>query len=182
MQLIFALQSCRGTSTLPYGAKQDGHSMNMLPLRLVYSEKATLPIGRHVFHAGKYRGMRERLLQAGAFTESDFISAPPCEDEDVLLVHTQLWVEKLKHGTLSTREELELEVPYSKELVEAFWHMAGGSIVAARAGAAQSLLRPHWRRLPPCLRRSRGRLLPDQRRGGCHPLHAARRPHSRAPW
>jgi acetoin utilization deacetylase AcuC-like enzyme len=106
--------------------------MNMLPLRLVYSEKATLPIGAHIFHAGKYRGMRERLLQAGAFTENDFITSPPCEDEDVLLVHTKLWVEKLKRGTLSTREELELEVPYSKELVEAFWYVTGGSIVAAR--------------------------------------------------
>lgn len=106
--------------------------MNMLPLRLVYSEKATLPIGAHIFHAGKYRGMRERLLQAGAFTESDFLSAPPCEEEDVLLVHTKLWVEKLKRGTLSTREELELEVPYSKELVDAFWYITGGSIVAAR--------------------------------------------------
>jgi acetoin utilization deacetylase AcuC-like enzyme len=106
--------------------------MNRLPLRLVYSEKATLPIGAHIFHAGKYRGMRERLLRAGAFTEDEFISAPPCEDEDVLLVHTKLWVEKLKSGTLSTREELELEVPYSKELVDAFWHVTGGSIVAAR--------------------------------------------------
>jgi len=40
-------------------------------------------------------------------------------------------VEKLKKGTLSTREELELEVPYSRELVDAFWHQAGGSVVAA---------------------------------------------------
>jgi acetoin utilization deacetylase AcuC-like enzyme len=106
--------------------------MNSLPLRLVYSEKATLPIGAHIFHAGKYRGMRDRLLQAGTFSESDFITAPPCEEEDVLLVHTKLWIEKLKCGTLSTREELELEVPYSKELVEAFWYVTGGSIVAAQ--------------------------------------------------
>jgi acetoin utilization deacetylase AcuC-like enzyme len=40
-------------------------------------------------------------------------------------------VEKLKRGSLSTREELELEVPYSKELVDAFWHMTSGTIVAA---------------------------------------------------
>ena len=105
--------------------------MSMLPLRLVYSEKAALPIGDHVFHSGKYRGMRDRLLQQGAFTEADFLPAPLCREEDVLLVHTKLWVEKLKQGTLSTREELELEVPYSKELVEAFWYVTGGSIVAA---------------------------------------------------
>jgi len=105
--------------------------MSMLPLRLVYSEKAVLPIGDHVFHSGKYRGMRDRLLQQGAFTEADILPAPLCHEEDLLLVHTKLWVEKLKRGTLSTREELELEVPYSQGLVDAFWHQTGGSMVAA---------------------------------------------------
>ena len=49
----------------------------------------------------------------------------------MLLVHTPQYVEKLKTGTLSRREELELEVPYSPELVRAFWLAAGGSILAA---------------------------------------------------
>jgi acetoin utilization deacetylase AcuC-like enzyme len=105
--------------------------MTTLPLRLVYSDKAKLPIGDHIFHSEKYRGIRDRLLGLGAFTESDILPAPRCSEGDALLVHTQLWVDKLKRGTLSTREELELEVPYSKELVEAFWYMTGGSIVAA---------------------------------------------------
>ena len=51
--------------------------------------------------------------------------------EDMLLVHTPQYVEKLKTGTLSAREQLELEVPYSPELVRAFWLTAGGSILAA---------------------------------------------------
>jgi acetoin utilization deacetylase AcuC-like enzyme len=105
--------------------------MTKPPLKLVYSEKATLPIGNHVFHSDKYRGIRERLLRSGAFTEDDFIPAPRCQDGDLLLVHTQLWVDKLNRGTMSTREELELEVPYSKELVDAFSYVTGGSIVAA---------------------------------------------------
>lgn len=104
--------------------------MNELPLRLVYSA-GTLPIGAHVFHSSKYQSIRERLIRSGAFRESDFILAPHCRDEDVLLVHTKLWVDKLKNGTLSTREELELEIPYSKSLVDAFWHVTGGSIMAA---------------------------------------------------
>src|SRR5207237_10739599 len=32
----------------------------------------------------------------------------------------------------SPREEMELEIPYSPELVRAFWLAAGGSILAAR--------------------------------------------------
>ena len=41
-------------------------------------------------------------------------------------------MQKLKTGTLSPREEMEMEVPYSRDLVEAFWLAAGGSILAAR--------------------------------------------------
>jgi len=47
-------------------------------------------------------------------------------------VHTPAYVNKLKTGTLSAREEMELEIPYSPELVRAFWLAAGGSILAAR--------------------------------------------------
>jgi acetoin utilization deacetylase AcuC-like enzyme len=100
-------------------------------MRLVYSNKAKLPIGEHIFQASKYGAIREHLLESGAFRESDFLAPEPCRDEDLLLVHTPLWVEKLKHGTMSTREELELEVPYSKELAEAFRYVTGGSIMAA---------------------------------------------------
>jgi len=46
-------------------------------------------------------------------------------------VHTPEYVHKLKTGTLSAHEELQLEVPYSPELVRAFWLAAGGSILAA---------------------------------------------------
>jgi acetoin utilization deacetylase AcuC-like enzyme len=105
--------------------------MSKLPLRLVYTEKARLPIGEHIFHGNKYRGVVENLLRIGAFAESDIIAPPTCREEDLLLVHTRLYIDKLKHGTLSTREELELEVPYSPELVAAFYYMTGGSIAAA---------------------------------------------------
>src|SRR5678815_5002444 len=46
--------------------------------------------------------------------------------------HTPQYVEKLKTGTLTAREELQMEVPYSPELVRAFWLAAGGSILAAQ--------------------------------------------------
>jgi acetoin utilization deacetylase AcuC-like enzyme len=46
-------------------------------------------------------------------------------------VHTREYVQKLKTGTLSAMEELQMEVPYSPELVKAFWLAAGGSILAA---------------------------------------------------
>src|SRR6202158_2193776 len=103
----------------------------MLPFKLVYSDDYYLPIGAHVFPAEKYRRIHERLLETGIAEASDFVTPPLASDQDVLLVHTPQYVNKLKTGTLSAREELEMEVPYSPELVRAFWLAAGGSILAA---------------------------------------------------
>jgi acetoin utilization deacetylase AcuC-like enzyme len=103
----------------------------MLPFKLVYSDDYYLPIGAHVFPSEKYRLVRDRLLDLGVAQPEDFVVPRPASDEDVLLVHTPQYVEKLKTGTLSAREQLETEVPYSPALVRAFWVAAGGSMLAA---------------------------------------------------
>src|SRR5712675_640826 len=104
----------------------------MLPFKLIYSDDYYLPIGAHVFPAEKYRRIRDRLLELGIAGAEDFLVPEPASDQDILLVHTPQYVEKLKTGTLSPREEMELEIPYSPELVRAFWLAAGGSILAAQ--------------------------------------------------
>jgi acetoin utilization deacetylase AcuC-like enzyme len=103
----------------------------MLPFKLVYSDDYYLPIGAHVFPAEKYQQVHDRLIATGVAGPSDFLTPQPASDEDVLLVHTPEYVEKLKTGTLSEQEELAMEIPYSPELVRAFWLAAGGSILAA---------------------------------------------------
>jgi acetoin utilization deacetylase AcuC-like enzyme len=104
----------------------------MLPFKLIYSNGYYLPIGQHVFPAEKYRRIHDRLLETGVAQAGDFLDPQPATDQDILLVHKPEYVNKLKTGTLSPREELELEVPFSPELVKAFWLSAGGSILAAR--------------------------------------------------
>jgi acetoin utilization deacetylase AcuC-like enzyme len=104
----------------------------MLPFQLVYSDGYYLPIGPHVFPAEKYRRVRDRLIETGIAESSDFLTPEPADDRDILLVHTPEYVRKLTTGTLSAREEMELEIPYSPELVKAFWLAAGGSILAAK--------------------------------------------------
>jgi acetoin utilization deacetylase AcuC-like enzyme len=104
----------------------------MLPFKLVFSEDYYLPIGQHVFPAEKYRRVHDRLIETGVAEEKDFLAPSPAADEDILLVHTPEYVHKLKTGTLSRREEMEMEIPFSPELVRAFWLAAGGSILAAQ--------------------------------------------------
>src|SRR6516162_217728 len=104
----------------------------MLPFKLIYHDQYYLPVGTHVFPADKYRRVHAQLIHAAVADDSDFLRPQPASDEDILLVHTPAYVHKLKTGTLSPHEELEMEIPYSEELVAAFWLAAGGSIVAAQ--------------------------------------------------
>ena len=127
----------------------------MLPFKLVYSEKYCLPIGEHVFRADKYRLVRELLLQQHVADESDFIAPEPADEADVMLVHSPLYVSKLMEGTLSAREELTMEIPYSPQVVDAFMLHTGGSILAAERALRRRRLHQHRRWFSPRLSRAR---------------------------
>jgi acetoin utilization deacetylase AcuC-like enzyme len=104
----------------------------VLPFKLIYDHRYDLNLGDHVFPSQKYRLIHERLLHGGIAQSSDFLSPQAARDEDVLRVHTPDYVRKLKTGSLSYAEVLQLEVPYSQELIEACWLAAGGSILAGQ--------------------------------------------------
>jgi acetoin utilization deacetylase AcuC-like enzyme len=104
----------------------------VLPLKLIYDERYDLNLGAHVFPSQKYRLVYERLLQEGIASQDDFLKPIPATDEDILRVHSQDYVYKLKSGSLTRAEVMRMEVPYSTELIEACWLAAGGSILSAR--------------------------------------------------
>jgi len=104
----------------------------MHALQLIYHEGYDLHFGDHVFPSIKYKLIRERMLAEGFAAETDFIAPSPADDEDLLLVHDRSWVTRLKHGTLSYHEILQLEIPYSRPMVDGFWLAAGGTTLAAR--------------------------------------------------
>ena len=104
----------------------------MLPFKLIYHPGYDLNIGAHVFPSQKFRLIAETLLKEGIAAPEDFLRPEPAGDEDILRVHTEEWVRKLKTGMLTASEVMLLEVPYSPELVEACWLAAGGTILAAQ--------------------------------------------------
>ena len=104
----------------------------MLPFKIVYHPRYDLNLGAHVFPSQKFRLIYEMLLRDGIAGPQDFLQPDPASDEDILRVHTFEWVHKLKTGTLTASDVMKLEVPYSKELVEAVWLAAGGTILAGK--------------------------------------------------
>ncbi|HEY2459341.1 MAG TPA: histone deacetylase [Candidatus Acidoferrum sp.] len=115
----------------------------MLPFKLVYHPGYDLNLGEHVFPSHKFKLIAETLLREGIASAEEFATPVAASDEDILRVHTAEWVRKLKTGTLTASEIMVMEIPYSREGVEAAWLAAGGSILtgqlALRDGFAMNL-------------------------------------------
>ncbi len=104
----------------------------MLPFKLVYHPGYDLNFGEHVFPTQKYALIRQRLLKEGFAGPEDFVQPEPAPDDDIRAVHDREWIERLKNGTLTYYDILKLEVPYSRQMVTAYWLAAGGTTLAAR--------------------------------------------------
>jgi len=101
-------------------------------MKVVYSNGYDLHLGDHVFPSVKYRLTRERLIERSIVAPSAFVEPAPVPDEDVLRVHVKQYVDQLKGGTLSWTDLRRLEVPWSREFVDAVWLGAGGTVEACR--------------------------------------------------
>ena len=111
--------------------------------KVVYSDEYDVDIGAHVFPTSKYKLIREELIGKRLLSEEDFEFPHPASEEDILLVHSKEYVNKLKNGTLSFEEIFKLELPYSKELVQASYICVNGTVkscdIALERGAGVHL-------------------------------------------
>ena len=80
----------------------------------------------------KFQLIREEIVRRGLLRDEEILEPAPATVEQVLRVHDRAYVDKLVHGKLSAVEEAILEIPYSRELVDASFLCAGGSVLAAR--------------------------------------------------
>ncbi|HEV2769987.1 MAG TPA: histone deacetylase [Solirubrobacteraceae bacterium] len=92
-----------------------------------------LPPG-HRFPLGKYRALRERVEAEGLGPVEE---APGASWESLALVHDRAYLERLRDGGLTRREERALGLPWSPELVERGRHSSQGTVEAARDAARE---------------------------------------------
>jgi acetoin utilization deacetylase AcuC-like enzyme len=111
----------------------------MLPFHLVYHEGYDLRLGDHVFPSQKFRLIRESLLRDRVAAPDNFVAPEPASDEDLVLAHEPGWIQRLRTGTLGYQELLRLEVPYSRQTIDAYLLAAGGTILAARLALQEGL-------------------------------------------
>jgi acetoin utilization deacetylase AcuC-like enzyme len=98
-----------------------------------YTPRYYADIGEgHVFPIRKFELVRDQLLREGTLRPEQIIEPQPAPVADVLLVHTEDYVTRLRAGTLTAREIRRLGLPWSKALVRRSFLAAGGTMGAAR--------------------------------------------------
>jgi len=112
--------------------------------RIFYSPYYYADIGEnHVFPIKKFELVRDKLLEEETLHTTEIIEPQPAEIEDVLLVHTEDYISRLRNGTLTAKEIRKLGLPWSEALVRRSFLACSGTISAARHalnnGAASNL-------------------------------------------
>lgn len=112
-------------------------------MHVVYSTRYRVDIGAHVFPTEKYQLVHARLLEMRIVDAADVLEPEPACWDDLALVHTADHLAGLRDGTLSEEAILQLELPWSREMVDGFRTMVGGTILAARRAVENRTIVAH---------------------------------------
>jgi acetoin utilization deacetylase AcuC-like enzyme len=109
-------------------------------MRVSYTSRYYADIGEgHVFPIRKFELVRDRLLREGTLCSADIIEPQPASIADVMLVHTDDYIRRLRAGALTARELRRLGLPWSKALVRRSFLAAGGTLNAARWALSEGI-------------------------------------------
>ena len=107
-------------------------------MQVFYTPRYYADIGQgHIFPIRKFELVREKLLAEGTLHPEEIVEPDPAPLEDVLLVHTEDYVSRLRSGDLTTKEIRRLGLPWSESLVRRSFYAVGGTLAATQASLAQ---------------------------------------------
>ena len=99
---------------------------------VIYSPRYRIDLGLHVFPTEKYRLVHDALIERGLVASSGVVEPVTATWDQLALVHTAEYLQKLRDGALTPEDAAQLELPWSQEMVDGFRVMVGGTIQAAR--------------------------------------------------
>ncbi len=103
-------------------------------MQVFYTPGYYADIGQgHIFPIRKFELVRDKLLAEGTLHPEEIVEPDPAPLEDVLLVHTEDYVSRLRNGDLTPKEVRRLGLPWSESLVRRSFYAVGGTLAAAAA-------------------------------------------------
>lgn len=104
-----------------------------MPYSIFYSPYYYADIGEgHVFPIRKFEIARDILVSEGTLLPEEINAPERVERDDLLLVHTEDYIDRLTNGTLTAKEIRKLGLPWSEALVRRSFHAISGTINASR--------------------------------------------------
>jgi acetoin utilization deacetylase AcuC-like enzyme len=100
-------------------------------VKVVYSPKYEINLPGHIWPTIKYRRIAERLIAERIVDYASLVQPELCSWEDLAVVHTGEYLEKVRTGTLTDTEIQTLELPWVPGLADGFRLMTGGTCLAA---------------------------------------------------
>lgn len=112
----------------------------MTSYRVFYSPYYFADIGEgHVFPIRKFELVRDLLLRDGTLAEDEIVEPLPAATDDLLLVHTRDYIDRLIDGRLTAKEIRKLGLPWSESLVRRSLHAISGTIEASKFAVASGI-------------------------------------------
>lgn len=106
-------------------------------MKLYYSDTFELPLPeKHRFPMSKYTLLRERILGTARLQSCELKLPPAATDEELLLVHTNEYLQSVISGSLSDLQIRRIGFPWSAKMVERSRRSTGASIAAGRSAVA----------------------------------------------
>ncbi len=103
-------------------------------MKIFYCDHFVLPLPEgHRFPMAKYSLLRERVAGSRLAQTHQLVVPEAADDEQLALVHTREYVEKMRSGALSDLEIRRIGFPWSPQLVERSRRSVGGTIGATRS-------------------------------------------------
>lgn len=101
-------------------------------MRVSYSEGYYVPLPpRHPFPMGKFPALHRFLLEEGLLDPAEVVEPRMVDWSDLLLVHTETYLQHLAAGTLGRHAERRMGLPWSEQLVYRSRLAVQGTINAA---------------------------------------------------
>jgi acetoin utilization deacetylase AcuC-like enzyme len=103
-------------------------------VKAYYTDIFVLPLPEgHRFPMSKYALLREKVLSDGIIAPEDLCIPDAATDAEILRAHTPEYLERVKQGTLTEREQRRIGFPWSTLMVERTRRASGATLAACRA-------------------------------------------------
>lgn len=98
-------------------------------MKLYHTDLFVLPLPPgHQFPMARYRLLRERLQTSGLFGPEELVIPPSASEDQLRLVHTSDWVQRVLSGQLTDNELRRIGFPWSLQMVERCRRSTGATI------------------------------------------------------